>query len=153
MIQRLQSVYLFLAAALVATCMFMPLVTIITPEETVTLSAVGAYTLGEEARLLFSVWPLTIVAALAALLALVDIFLFRNRPLQMRVCNFIALLLIAFYVIAGIYLYNLSLDLDGESLQWQAALTMPVVALALNYIAWRRIRADERLVRSADRLR
>ena len=42
---------------------------------------------------------------------------------------------------------------NGESLQLQAALSMPVVALVLNYIAYRRIRADERLVRSADRLR
>ena len=78
MIQRLQSVYLFLAAALVATCMFMPLVTIITPEETVILSAVGVYNPGDDAKSLFDVWPLTIVTALAALLAFIDIFLFRK---------------------------------------------------------------------------
>ena len=98
-------------------------------------------------------WPLTIVLGLAALLALISIFLYRNRPLQMRVCNFTSLLLIAFYVVLGIYIYDLYIALNGESLQLQAALSMPVVALALNYIAYRRIRADERLVRSADRLR
>ena len=86
--------------------MFMPLVTIITPEETVTLSAVGAYNPGDDAKSLFDVWPLTIVTALAALLAFIDIFLFRNRPLQMRVCYFITFLLIAFYVIVGIYVYD-----------------------------------------------
>ncbi len=151
MIQRLQSVYLFLAAALVATCMFMPLVTIITPEEPLTISAVGVYNPGDDAKPPFDVWPLTIVTALAALLAFIDIFLFRNRPLQMKVCYFITFLLIAFYVIVGIYVYYLAVN--GESLQWQAALSMPVAALVLNFIAYRRIRADERLVRSADRLR
>ena len=98
-------------------------------------------------------WPLTIVAALAAQLSLINILLFRNRPLQMRVCHFTTLLLVTFYVIVGIYIYDLYIALNGESLQLQAALSMPVVALVLNYIAYRRIRADERLVRSAVRLR
>ena len=153
MIQRLQSVYLFLVAALVATCMFMPLTTIVTPEDTVILSSLGAYAPAPESKLLFEMWPLTIVAALAALLSLINIFLFRNRPLQMRVCHFTTWFLVAFYVIVGIYIYDLYIALNGESLQLQAALSMPVVALVLNYIAYRRIRADERLVRSADRLR
>ena len=131
MIQRLQSVYLLLAAALVVTSMFMPMATIVTLEDPMVLSAMGAYTPGADSKLLFTMWPLTIVLGLSALLALISIFLYRNRPLQMRVCNFTALLLIAL----------------------QAALSMPVVALVLNYIAYRRIRADERLVRSADRLR
>lgn len=133
--------------------MFMPLTTIVTPEDTVILSSLGAYTPAPESKLLFEMWPLTIVAALAALLSLINIFLFRNRPLQMRVCHFTTLLLVAFYVIVGIYIYDLYIALNGESLQLQAALSMPVVALVLNYIAYRRIRADERLVRSADRLR
>ena len=147
MIQRLQSVYLLLAAALVVTSMFMPMATIVTPEDPMVLSAMGAYTPGADSKLLFTMWPLTIVLGLSALLALISIFL------QMRVCNFTALLLIAFYVVLGIYIYDLYIALNGESLQLQAALSMPVVALVLNYIAYRRIRADERLVRSADRLR
>ena len=152
MIQRLQSVYLLLAAALVVTSMFMPMATIVTLEDPMVLSAMGAYTPGADSKLLFTMWPLTIVLGLSALLALISIFLYRNRP-QMRVCNFTALLLIAFYVVLGIYIYDLYIALNGESLQLQAALSMPVVALVLNYIAYRRIRADERLVRSADRLR
>ena len=116
MIQRLQSVYLFLVAALVATCMFMPLTTIVTPEDTVILSSLGAYAPAPESKLLFEMWPLTIVAALAALLSLINIFLFRNRPLQMRVCHFTTLLLVTFYVIVGIYIYDLYIALNGESL-------------------------------------
>ena len=46
MIQRLQSVYLLLAAALVITSMFMPMATIVTPEDPMVLSAMGAYTPG-----------------------------------------------------------------------------------------------------------
>ena len=37
MIQRLQSVYLLLAAALVVTSMFMPMATIVTPEDPMVL--------------------------------------------------------------------------------------------------------------------
>ena len=46
MIQRLQSVYLLLAVALVVTSMFMPMATIVTPEDPMVLSAMGAYTPG-----------------------------------------------------------------------------------------------------------
>ena len=98
MIQRLQSVYLLLAAALVITSMFMPMATIVTPEDPMVLSAMGAYTPGADSKLLFTMWPLTIVLGLSALLALISIFLYRNRPLQMRVCNFTALLLMSFWV-------------------------------------------------------
>ena len=71
MIQRLQSVYLLLAAALVVTSMFMPMATIVTPEDPMVLSAMGAYTPGADSKLLFTMWPLTIVLGLSALLALI----------------------------------------------------------------------------------
>ena len=64
MIQRLQSVYLLLAAALVVTSMFMPMATIVTPEDPMVLSAMGAYTLGADSKLLFTMWPLAIVLGL-----------------------------------------------------------------------------------------
>ena len=152
MIQRIQTIYLFLAAALMAAFAFLPLVTLFTPANPVLFYTYGFCEPGT-AHQLASTWPLLIVTALAVLLPFINIFLFRNRPLQMRVCRFVSLMLLAVYAVFGVYVYNMSGVWHVESIHWGAALTMPAVALVLNEIAFRRIRADERLVRSADRLR
>ncbi len=152
MIQRIQTIYLFLAAALAATFIFLPAATLFAPSAPVIFSPTGFYEAGTNHEMAATV-PLAIVAALSALLPLINIFLYRNRPLQMRVCRTTTLLLLAVYIVFGIYVHTMSATLQSESTQWGASLTMPAVALILNEIALRRVRADERLVRSADRLR
>lgn len=152
MIQRIQTIYLLLAAIVTGIFTFMSMATLYTQGAPIQFSGTGFYEAGSNEAIAY-VWPLTIVCALAALLPLLNIFLYRNRLLQIRVCHFTTLMLLAVYATFGIYVYNMSMTLQAESIQWGAALSMPFVALILNIIAQSRIRADERLVRSADRLR
>ncbi len=152
MIQRIQSIYLLLSAIVTVLFMFLPLATLFTPGAPVIFSAIGVCEAGS-GNAVATILPLTIVSALAVILPLVNIFLYRNRPLQIRVCGFTTLMLLAIYATFGIYVFNMSNTLQAESVQWGAALSMPFVALVLNIIAQSKVRADERLVRSADRLR
>lgn len=153
MIQRLQTLYLFLAALLVALLFIQPWAIVTTSESTVRFSIFGACLSGDNPVCLFPLWPLAVVTGLAALLSFVNIFLFRNRPLQMRVCRCTTVLIVALYLIGAIFLYTVCHSLEGGTLRLQSSLLEPIVALVFNIMAFRRIRADERLVRSADRLR
>lgn len=96
---------------------------------------------------------------LIALLALVDIFLFRNRPLQLRVSRFVALVVIIF-IAALFYASQHTKDIfvgrmgnvPFES-AYKIGIWLPILSLILAILAGRGIMKDERLVRSADRIR
>lgn len=91
--------------------------------------------------------------AITGLMALVSIFLFKNRAFQIRLCviNFIVML----GVFIMMYSYSFAMDYvslpENQHLEF-AALT-PIAIAILNYLAIRRIMADDKLVKSLDRLR
>ena len=128
MIQRIQSIWLLLAAVFAALTFVLPF-------------AIGTI----EVNAKTSTW-LTIVAAFAGAIAFVDIFLFNNRKLQLRLC------------IVGILL---SLILLGLSF-WEMSKISGTLALScliyfailgLFIMAANGIRKDEKLIKSMDRLR
>ncbi len=155
MIQRIQSVFLFLLALCMASVLALPLWHKLDPltQHELTLTAFGY-----QARGLVSppgpVWVIGLLAGAAALVALTEIFQFRNRPRQLQLGALNLLLLVAtfgaaFYF-AGRGEVNLNIKLEG---QYQPAFYLPTLAMLLNLLANRFIRRDEQLVRSADRLR
>ena len=93
-----------------------------------------------------------ILIALMGLLACISIFLYKNRILQMKFCLFNGLMLLAFYPIFFLYLWVNGKSLAATS-SLAAALVIPLVAVILEYMAYRKINQDEQLVRSADRIR
>lgn len=145
MIQRIQSLFLLLAAGGLGSLFALPLVQ--------TKSAIpenpfledGAYTLLDHPAL----WA---VFGLAGLLALVSIFLFKNRKLQMRLVLFALIGILAGVGLSVALLWQA--DWPQElSWQWQAGTFMPLIAILFLALAYRFIRKDDRLVRSMDRLR
>ena len=89
-------------------------------------------------------------AAGAGLLLLVAIFLFRNRPLQAILSN-VALILALAYTAYGAFAWYT----DSAATQAYADLgvALPFLTMIFAVLAGRYIRSDEKLVRSADRLR
>ena len=157
MIQRIQSVFLLLLAVAMGSVLFLPLWHKIDPQsgQTLTLSAFSlAFTGGANPHSGGSAWPIAALAAASALLALVEIFQFRNRFAQLKIGAVNMLLIVA--VIGAGFFYStkgevmLNMKLEGA---YQAGFYLPTLALLLNLLANRFIRADERLVRSMDRLR
>ncbi len=152
MIQRIQTVYLFLIAMLAAALLFLPLAVIQSGADFYSFDATGLNTAVGEAQLMYPTWGLFALAAIISLLAFVTIFLFKNRILQLRLCVFNALLMIGFYGLFFFFAWTFKGEMEAK-IGVKFALSFPLIMLILDYLAIRNIGADEALVRSLNRLR
>lgn len=93
------------------------------------------------------VWQ-SVSLMLSALLSAVTIFWYKRRVQQAFMCVFNILLLLIWYLL----LAAIPQGADGVAhLEWPAAL--PAVCIILQFMARKGILADEKLVRSLDRIR
>lgn len=156
MIQRIQSLYLLLAGALMF-CMFkMPLATFINEVGVWKFYADSIIETASDTSTTATIdtWPVAIIIALAGVLSFIAIFGYKNRRRQIKICMLSGLFMLLFYPIAFIYWWFAKDMLATEAFpSLGAVLIFPLVALILVVIAVRSIKADERLVRSADRIR
>ena len=153
MIQRIQSLYLLLITVLMVVMMFLPLATFQQGMMLFNFDVMGLSTVETQPQLIYPTWGLFILAAVISLLALITIFLFRKRILQIRLCIFNALLMIGFYALFVYFLYTVRNHIPGCGMNIKLAVSFPIICLILDYLAIRNIGADETLVRSLERLR
>lgn len=150
MIQRIQTVYLLLVAALGIALIWLPVVEFVTPQEAAELQIWQLSALGGAP--IQGVWGLLVTTLLIPVLALVDIFLFKKRLLQARLNIFTVMLCLGYYGVLAIFIWlaKMSLGVDWHILPWAS---FPLVCLVLTLMATRAILKDEALVRAADRIR
>ncbi|WP_420148087.1 DUF4293 domain-containing protein [Spirosoma sp.] len=169
MIQRVQTIFLFLITIAMGVALVTPLweKTGIQSSEKAYLTALQ-YTqqqaVAQQAGIpaqevpttaVTSVWYLALLIALVGLVALYAVFQFRNRLLQTALCAVNALMLTA---IMGIILYRTlyagkaygNPDDQGSFLTGFYAI---IAALVFNALANRFIRRDDKLVKDSNRLR
>ena len=137
MIQRIQSVYLFLVAVCAVVCLCMP---------------VGHFHQdGIGVADFYNLW-LTMADGARVFAPFAAIFLFKRRMFQVRLSVFSSLILVGYYIVFGVFVYVFKSRYDADfTLSWTAA--FPAVGLILDYLAFRNIMKDELIVRSLDRLR
>ena len=104
-------------------------------------------------ELIYPTWGLFALTIVISLLALLTIFLFKKRILQIRICVFNAILMLGFYGLFAFFYWDLGNQKEIFSLSLKIAFSFPLISLILDYLAIRNIGADEALVRSLDRLR
>lgn len=154
MIQRIQSLYLLLVAALTAVTLFAPLASFGSSVGTFELRAfVLQTTTGEVLNVTIY---MGVLLAAACLLPLGTIFCFRNRMLQLRLCFVELVLLLGSLVMEGVYYYlgcRLFAGADFATHRFHVAVVLPLVAMLFVWLAIRAIFRDELLVRDADRIR
>lgn len=136
-IQRWQTVFLILAVICMALASFLSLGNGTLP------------CLDQGSLCALDFMPLFIVNMLVIALLFTDIFLFRNLGLQKKVALISILLESISIIITGILMIP-SMDYIHE-MSWTA--TLPSVALILTILARSRMAADERLLKSYDRIR
>ncbi|WP_102409019.1 DUF4293 domain-containing protein [Parabacteroides bouchesdurhonensis] len=155
MLQRIQTVYLLIIVALTIATLFLPLAVLQYGGQLLSFDATGLSTMTAQPELIYPAWGLFILTAVIAIIALVTIFLFRKRVLQIRLCIFNALLMLGFYALLAFFAWTIKNQLGGGevSMTVKIALSFPIINLILDYLAIRNIGADEALVRSLDRLR
>ena len=150
MIQRIQTLYLLIIAALMAVTLFSGLAWFAGDAGEFGLYAFGLKT--AEGELVQSTVYMGVLLALACALPLVTIFLFRRRLLQIRLCVVEMVLLLGSLVMEGVY-YFLSWRVFSDLTFHKPAIVLPLVCLLFAYLAARAIFRDELLVRAADRIR
>lgn len=154
MIQRKQSLFLFVSLLLLISLCFISLGSLSGAAGLFDIRFYGLVDVAdaENPQTLIVLWPLTVLLAVAALLNWLDIFLFSNRPLQMRVCgiNITIVVGVAIMIFAVNILCASRLEMDWH---FPVASIVPLLAAVLHYLAYRRIGIDEAIVRSLDRLR
>ncbi|MDR0349163.1 MAG: DUF4293 domain-containing protein [Tannerella sp.] len=153
MIQRIQTVYLLIVAALTVVMLFMPLAVVQLANDFYTLDASGLSTMTAPSELVVPMWALMALASIITLIAFVAIFLYKKRILQIRFCIYNSILLIGFYGLFVFYVWRITGESDFFHFSPRIALGFPLVSLILNCLAIRNIGADEALVRSLERLR
>lgn len=154
MIQRIQTLYLLLAAALTATAAFAPLARFAAAGEEFTLYGFG---LRDAAGATAHPTPyMGILLALALALPLVTLLLYKRRMLQIRLCVIELVLLLGAQVMTALYCFLSYRFFSGYEFHAQhllPTLFLPAAALVPVALAARAIFRDEVLVRSLDRIR
>ena len=139
MLQRIQTVYLLIIVALTVATLFLPLAVLQQGDALFSFDASGLSTMIGEPELLYPAWGLFALTAIIAIIALVTIFLYKKRILQIRLCVFNALLILGFYGFFAFLIYSLKGDMEGASVSVKIALSFPLVNLILDYLAIRNI--------------
>ena len=157
MIQRKQTLFLLLAALLVLSTWLFPIATYQTPGDVYDLMTYGLYTAdGVKVPDADISVPFSIVLSVIGAALIFTIFMYSNRKRQMRVVRGTYMLMLA--VIAFMFITDNSvqayLGTDSQvEHHYGLSFVMPLIALILTFLADRGIQADEKLVRSMDRLR
>lgn len=161
MIQRIQSVFLFLVAASLVSILFLPIWG--KAEFGVSEVNLNAYELVyseadddglPQVVMVKDTYWIAVLALMGAAVALFSIAQFKKRLLQIQLGALNALIMAG--GVAACYLYSVKGDKmlnPSEPGSYLMGFYMFVAALLFNMLANRFIRRDERLVRSADRIR
>jgi peptidoglycan/LPS O-acetylase OafA/YrhL len=151
MIQRIQTLFLIAIIVLSGLMLTGDLVKMDTGSgKFFSISFAG---LGDEGgEILQRLWPLSVILVIIPLLALVAIFLFKKRRLQMRVTMLVLLLSLGTLILGAFYVIMLDRKIDLTVI-WQVKAIFPVINAILAWLSYRSILKDDLMVKSYDRIR
>lgn len=141
MIQRIQSLWLLLAAAAGFLTYQLPL-------WAGTLQGEGIKKFNATDNLLF--FALTIAVSMLAVTA---IFLYKNRKLQQKLTIVGILVSIGLIALEFVFVKEYSSTLNLTESVWKPGALMPILMAVFFFLAFQGIRKDEKLIKSLDRLR
>ncbi|MBN2212865.1 MAG: DUF4293 domain-containing protein [Bacteroidales bacterium] len=155
MIQRAQSVYLFLVVVLMSLFIIFPN-TVLFNDENVTFKfySYGLKKMMDgDSQQHMSTLPVLILAIVISIINLYNIFLFNNRTMQMRLCVYNILLMIGLLLLLLYYFRFAYKAYNITAHHFKIIAVLPVLCIVLNIMAFSGIRRDELLVKTYERLR
>jgi len=162
MIQRIQTVFLFLASVTGILMFFFPIATYYQnlmsddPTGNYVLLVTGLRGLDPDPKIDPGIWfasPLLILTGICILFSLIALFLYKKRFVQLRLVAFTILLTLVEIVLIFLFYLSRVEALTLNTPAYQPGSFLPLLSLVWLLLAYRFIRKDEQLVRSADRLR
>lgn len=154
MLQRIQTLYLFVADLLVAILFFVPFAEMAGKEGSLyrfNISGVIAEGVAGGA-IMQRPWPMLILTSLVLILLNLIIFQYKNRVRQMKLSYFMIFMLIGLTSLIYLYVWKYN-DIMGGTYSLKIFITFPLIASVFVYLAIRGIAKDELLVKSIDRIR
>lgn len=155
MIQRIQSVYLFLITLLSSFLFTGSIINFISKSGTVirlTFTSIVKSTEGQGSEVIEKLLPLSILIILIPIASLITIFVFKNRKVQSRLA-LVLIILCALLVIALIHGSIIITSKFEATFTPGIKMALPLIILVLSVLAYTGIKKDDRLVKSYDRLR
>lgn len=151
MIQRKQTLYLLLSAVLIAMMAFFNLAEFVAASASYAFSYKGVYSLAPVA-LVQETDILGVLVMASVITALVTVFFYKKRPMQMRLCV-ANIAFMAGMVAFAFYNINAVQKSLNALVVYHWVLVMPFIAIVLQVLAFIAISKDEALVRSVNRIR
>lgn len=157
MIQRIQTVFLALAALAIAFSFFYPIITYINEGQIwleVYLKGIKDNSAPQLELSNYILLPLQLLSLLTMVLAVSAIFLYKNRKSQMRLVRFGIVLILVVIALIFFYFANILAKVTSTVPDFNhPGIYMLLGSLIMFILANRYIMKDDKLVRAADRLR
>ena len=150
MIQRKQTLFMLVAVVLSILCLSLPIGTFMNEGMRVaTEYNLWLYTMQGTRQ--FTTCPLFVLLLLSTILGIYTIFAYHNRVIRAGLGTFNMLLSVGGYILFT----GFSQILGGKGVEFQMEIGSgaPAFAIAMYFLAYKAIWADEKLVRAADRIR
>ncbi len=157
MIQRIQTVFLALVILLGVAASFLQIMSFTDGDITYIMNLYKTVSASDPTSILTKNMGVGAMQGIVQLAALAAIFLFKNRSLQIKIGKLI-ILLIAFQI-AAVVMYSdtvksaMGKPVEDIVVSFDMGAILPVLSLIFAYLAVHFIKKDDKLVRSADRLR
>ncbi len=156
-IQRWQSIYLFVATVLMAVYAFLPIAGFFVGNESYEFSTLGVECIKATEAVGYEIaivtWPLFVVELLVAVISLITIFKFKKLKLQKTLCAICIIMTLALIVSLAIMSYNITMIQGASGLHFYMANCLPVLCIILYAMAMNGISKDQKTLRSYDRIR
>jgi len=153
MIQRIQSIYLFIASVLLFVTTLLPISHLVDPSShsQVTIYALKIVT-AEKVSHPFSIISTGILIYTSIIIGFITIMLFKRRKLQILITS---LLMVFTFLICNFIVANsfMLLPTSQALMSFEYISIFPLIALILFFLAFKAIKKDDKLVKSLDRIR
>ena len=155
MIQRKQTLFLLFAVIAIAICLFLPIASIAAKTMGGDTMVYNLGVVGEAGMQISTTCvPLFLLLAVSAIIALVNIFLYKNLKLQKSLCSHAMLFAGLWYVDYIVMFMGLIPVPEAEgTMKFQFAACLPLVAIIFEWMAMKGVNDDIKLLRAADRIR
>ena len=152
MIQRIQSVYLFLAGIIPAITFLSPLAFLRIDGGELIIKAISYEAANYPINSSTIPWGIALPMVLLMVVNLLNIFCYMNRKRQIRLTGWAIVITVLIYISLITYIV-LFANKTAASVSPAPMALAPLISLAFTLLARRAIKKDEALVRAADRIR
>lgn len=152
MLQRVQTLYLLGVFVLAILMLTGSIADFSTESGVLSMKHSGIYNQAGE-KLELATWPLSFFFIAVSILSFLNIFSYKNRIRQMRLCIFLILLSVGMVGIMLYYTWVTGTKFESTQTLYQWRFVIPPICIVLLYLAFRGIRKDELMVKAYERIR